>query len=220
MRSLELVAALGLLAGTSVPLMGQGADMTRYHRAAVRALDHENAGDLLNQAMKGKKPDQARAAGQQLAARGAARLKGDDLKRRAELMLQFTDRAGSKVCGAWARGTVSPQQTADMVATLDSTEFDAWLVLSVRAMVAELKNKPKAFTGSQDDLSKMFAAMATAMTATESQRFNDVMSNFDKASNEDACWFGQQLYRSALALDGKRREHALKTLAWIEVQPS
>jgi hypothetical protein len=220
MRLLASVVALGLLAGVSAPVSGQSGDMARFHRAAIRALEHEKAGDLINKAMKGKKPEEARAAGQQLSARGVARLKGDDLKRRAELMLAFTDRAGKKMCGAWSRGTVTPEQMTSMVAKLDSTDFDAWMRLSVKAMVAEMKDKPKAFNGSQGDVKKMFGAIATAMTPVESERFNDVMVRFDKASTEDACWFGQQLYRSALALDGKRREHALRTLVWIEVQPS
>lgn len=220
MRSLGLVAAVGLLAGTAVPVSGQGVDMARFHRASVRAVQSEKAADVLTQAMKGKKPEEARAAGQQLAARGAARLKGDDLKRRAELMLDFTERAGTKICAGWAKGTVTPEQTASMVAKLDSTAFDAWLVLSVRAMVAEVRGKPKAFTGSDKDLTRMFGALATAMTPSENQRFHDVMGGFDKASPEDACWFGRQLYRAALALEGKDREHALRTLAWIEVQPS
>jgi hypothetical protein len=194
--------------------------MARYQRAAVRAVRQENAADLINQAVKGKKPEDARATGQQLAARGAARLKHDDLKRRAELMLTFTDRAGKKVCGAWARGTVTPEQTTKMVAQLDSADFDAWMLLSVRAMVAEVRGKPKAFDGSDKDLKKMFGALAEVMTPADNQRFGDVMGRFDKASHEDACWFGQQIYRAALALDGKKREHVLRTLAWIEVQPS
>jgi hypothetical protein len=220
MRPVVLITAFGLLGGLSAPASGQSVDMARYQRAAVRAVQHEKATEVLNQAMKGKKPDEARAAGRRLAARGAARLKGDDLKLRAELMLDFTTRAGTKVCGAWARGTVTPDQTAQMVAKLDSAAFDSWVVLSVRAMVAEVREKPKAFNATDEDMTKMFAALASAMTAAESKRFDDVMARFDKASNEDACWFGQQLYRAALALDGKRREHALRTLAWIEVQPS
>ena len=220
MRSVVLVTVLASFAGTQVPLSAQSADMSRFHRASVRALNRENASDVLNRAMKGKKPEEARAAGRELAARGVARLKSEDLKRRAELMLDFTSQAGTKVCSAWSRGTVTPDQTANMVAKLDSAAFDDWMALSVRSMVAEARDKPKAFKGSDKDMTKMFEALATAMTAEENQRFHDVMSRFDKASNEDACWFGQQLYRSALALDGKKREHALRTLAWIEIQPS
>lgn len=220
MRSVVLVAIVAILAGTPAPVLAQKADMARFHRASVRALNHENATAVLNQAMKGKKPEEARASGQQLAARGVVRLKTADLKRRAELMLDFTSQAGAKVCGAWARGTVTPDQTASMVAKLDSAAFDDWVVLSVRSMVAELRGKPKAFAGSDKDMTKLFSELATAMTSDENQRFHAVMTGFDKASNEDACWFGQQLYRSALALPGKQRDHALRTLAWIEVQPS
>src|SRR5688572_30471793 len=90
MRSVVLVTLLAILAGTQVPVAAQNADMARFHRASVRALNHENASDVLNRAMKGKKPEEARATGRQLAARGVARLKGEDLKRRAELMLDFT----------------------------------------------------------------------------------------------------------------------------------
>jgi hypothetical protein len=220
MRSLILVGALSLLAGVSVTASAQTMEMARYQRAAVRAVNREDAAEALTRAMKGKKPDEARAAGLQLASRGAARLKGDDLKRRAEIILDFTDRAGAKVCSAWARGTATPDQTAQMVAKLDSVPLDDWVRLSVRAMVAEIKEKPKAFTGSQKDVSKMFESLDAAMSPSDSQRFHDVMGHFNKASNEDACWFGQQLYRAALALDGKRRDHTLRTLVWLEQQPS
>jgi hypothetical protein len=107
-----------------------------------------------------------------------------------------------------------------MVAKLDSTALDEWVRLSVRAMVAEIRTKPKAFNGSQKDVAKMFESLDQAMSSSDSQRFHDIMGRFDKASNADACWFGQQLYRAALALDGKRREHALRTLVWLETQPS
>jgi hypothetical protein len=195
-------------------------EMARYQRAAVRAVNREDAAEAITRAMKGKKPEEARATGHQLAARGAARLKGDDLKRRAEIILDFTDRAGVKVCSAWARGTATPDQTSQMVAKLDSVPLDDWVRLSVRAMVAEINEKPKAFNGSQKDVAKMFESLDAAMSPSDSQRFHGVMGSFDKASNEDACWFGQQLYRGALALDGKRREHTLRTLVWLELQPS
>jgi hypothetical protein len=219
MRSLMLVGALSLLAGVSTA-WGQSMEMARYQRAAVRAVNREDAAEAITRAMKGKKPEEARATGHQLAARGAARLKGDDLKRRAEIILDFTDRAGVKVCSAWARGTATPDQTSQMVAKLDSVPLDDWVRLSVRAMVAEINEKPKAFNGSQKDVAKMFESLDAAMSPSDSQRFHGVMGSFDKASNEDACWFGQQLYRGALALDGKRREHTLRTLVWLELQPS
>ena len=66
----------------------------------------------------------------------------------------------------------------------------------------------------------MFESLDQGMSSSDSQRFHDAMGRFTKASNDDACWFGQQLYRAALALDGKRREHALRTLVWLELQPS
>jgi len=220
MRSLMLVGSLSLLAGVSTAASGQSMEMARYQRAAVRAVNREDAAEALNRAMKGKKPEEARAAGYQLASRGAARLKGDDLKRRAEVILDFTNRAGAKVCSAWSRGTATPDQTAQMVAKLDSVPLDDWVGLSVRAMVAEIKEKPKAFNGSQKDVGKMFESLDAAMSPSDSQRFHDVMGRFNKASDEDACWFGQQLYRAALALDGKRRDHTLRTLVWLELQPS
>ena len=220
MRLLVLGTVAGLIAGSPRAATAQGADMARYYRASIRAIEHEKAAEVLNKAMKGKKPEEARAAGQQLAARGTARLKTEDLKRRAELMLDFTSQAGAKICGAWSRGTATPDQTTSMVAKLDSAAFDAWMLLSVRAMVSEVRGKPKPFNGSDQDMTKMFGALATAMTPAENDRFHAVMTGFAKASNEDACWFGQQLYRSALALPGKQREHALKTLVWIETRPS
>ncbi|HJR15934.1 MAG TPA: hypothetical protein VJ808_03695 [Gemmatimonadales bacterium] len=220
MRSIVLVTACAILAGAWSPAFSQTADMARFHRASVRALNRENATEVITKAMKGKKPEEARASGQQLAARGVVRLKADDLKRRAELMLEFTSRAGSKVCAAWSRGTLTSEQTTSMIAKLDSAAFDDWVVLSVRSMTAEVRGKPKAFNGAQKDVTRMFEVLATVMTPDENQRFHAVMTGFDGASNQDACWFGQQLYRSALALEKKQREHTLRTLAWIELKPS
>ena len=220
MRSLVLIGVVSLLAGASVPAAGQTMDMARYQRAAVRAVNQEDAAEALNRALKGKKPEEARATGQQLARMGAARLKGDDLKQRAELILEFTDRAGPKMCSAWSRGTATPEQTAQMVAKLDSTSLDQWVRLSVRSMVAEINQKPKAFEGSEKDVAKMFESLDKGMSSDDSQRFHDIIGRFDKASNDDACWFGRQLYIAALALDGKRRDHALRTLVWLELKPS
>ena len=220
MRSLSLVVALGALVAVSTPAAGQSMDMARYQRAAVRAVNREDAAEDLNRALKGKKPEEARATGQQLAQRGVARLKGDDLKRRAELILVFTDRAGPKMCSAWSRGSAAPEHITQMVARLDSTGLEDWVRLSVRAMVYEIRDKPKPFAGSQKDVGKMFESLDQGMSSGDSQRFHDVMGRFAKASDDDACWFGQQLYRAALALDGKRRDHALRTLVWLEQQPS
>ena len=214
------LVGLGVLMAVAPRAAAQTMDMARYQRAAVRAVNREDAAEVLNQAMKGKKPDEARASGQQLAKLGAGRLKSDDLKRRAELILDFTEKAGTKVCAGWSRGTVTPEQTTLMVAKLDSTAFDDWVRLSVRSMVAEIKNKPKAFEGSQKDIVKMFESLDQGMSSGDSERFHDIMGRFDKSNNEEACWFGRQLYKAALALDGKRRDHALRTLIWLETKPS
>jgi uncharacterized protein YoaH (UPF0181 family) len=214
------LVGLGVLMAAASPAEAQTIDMARYQRAAIRAVNREDAAEVLNNAMKGKKPEEARASGQRLAQLGAGRLKGEDLKRRAELILDFTEKAGTKICAGWSRGTVTPEQTTQMVAKLDSTAFDEWVRLSVRSMVAEIKDKPKAFEGSQKDVAKMFESMDQGMSSGDSQRFHDIMGRFDKSNNEEACWFGRQLYKSSLALDSKRRDHALRTLIWLETKPS
>jgi hypothetical protein len=218
MRSMVLLAALALLGGTSSPASAQKAELARYQRAAMRGLGRMEEPAAFEKAFKGKSQEEARVTGQRLAARGLVRLSAEDLKYRAELMLDFTGRANTKACGKWARGGATGEEVVAMIAKLDSVALDGWVDLSLRATVAEVRQKPAAFAGSQADVGKLFERLETTMTEKESERFHSVLAKFDKASAKDACWFGRQLYISALALQPEERDHALRTLAWIEVQ--
>ena len=218
MRLLILVAALGLLGSVPGVASAQNAELARYQRAALRGLGRLEEPVVFQQAFKGKSPEEARAAGQQLAARGLSRLSAEDLKYRAELLLDFTGRANTKVCGKWAKGGATGEEVIAMIAQLDSVALDDWVDLSLRSTVAEVRQTPAAFAGTQSDIGKLFERLPAAMTEKESERFHAVMAKFDKASPKDACWFGRELYIAALALKPEERDHALRTLAWIEVQ--
>lgn len=214
------MAAVGLLGSMSCAASAQTAELARYQRAAIRGLGRMEEPAAFQKAFAGKSPEEARTAGAKLAARGVGRLSAEDLKYRAELLVDFTGRASTKTCGKWSRGGASGEEVIAMVAELDSTALDDWVDLSLRATVAELRQQPAAFVGTQADVVKLFERLATAMTEKESERFNSVMAKFEKASVNDVCWFGRQLYISALALKPEERDHALRTLAWIETQSS
>jgi hypothetical protein len=218
MRPLVLVAALGLLGSVPGFASAQNAELARYQRAALRGMGRLEEPMTFQEVFKGKSPEEARAAGQQLAARGLSRLPAEDLKHRAELLLDFTGRADTKVCGRWAKGGATGEELIAMIAQLDSVALDGWVDLSLRSTVAEVRQTPAAFAGTQADIGKLFERLPTVMTAKESERFFAVMAKFDKASPKDACWFGRELYVAALALKPEERDHALRTLAWIEVQ--
>jgi hypothetical protein len=220
MRSMVLLAALAVLGTMPSPASAQKAELARYQRAAMRGLGRMEEPAAFERVFKGKSPEEARTVGQQLASRGLIRLPAEDLKYRAELMLDFTGRANTKACGKWARGGATGEEVIAMIAKLDSAALDGWVDLSLRATVAEVRQKPAAFAGTQADIGKLFARLETTMTEKDSERFNSVLAKFDKASMKDACWFGRQLYISALALQPEERDHALRTLAWIEVQAS
>jgi len=219
MRSLVLIGALGLLGTVPSPASAQKSELARYQRAAVRGINRLEEPAAFEQAFKGKSPEEARATGQQLAAHGVIRLSAEDLKYRAELLLDFTDRVSTKTCGKWAKGAASGDEVITMIVQLDSVALDGWVDLSLRATVAEARQTPAAFAGTQADVGKLFERLATTMTEKESERFYSIMATFQKASPKDACWFGRQLYVSTLALKPEERDHALRTLAWVEVQP-
>jgi len=220
MRWMVLIAALGLLGAVPSAASAQKGELARYQRAAIRGLGRLEEPAAFEQAFKGKTQEEARASGAQLAARGMVRLSAEDLKYRAELLLDFTGRADTKTCGKWSRGGVSGEEVIAMIAQLDSVALDDWVDLSLRATVAEVRQTPAAFAGTQADIAKLFERLPTTMTEKESERFHTVMAKFDKASPKDACWFGRQLYVSALALKPEERDHALRTLAWLETQSS
>jgi hypothetical protein len=220
MRLLVLTVALGLLGAVPGQVSAQKSELARYQRAAMRGVARMPEPAAFERAFKGKTPEEARTAGQQLATRGLVRLSAEDLKRRAELLLDFTGRAKSKACGKWSRGGATGEEVIAMMAKLDSVALDEWVDLGLRASMAEVRRKPAAFPGSSEDIAKLFERLPTAMTEKDAKRFRKVMATFTTASDKDACWFGRQLYISALALEQTQRDHALRTLAWIDTQPS
>lgn len=220
MRWMVLIPALSLLSTVPSAASAQKAELARYQRAAIRGLGRIEEPAAFEQAFKGKSQEEARASGAQLAARGVVRLSVEDLKYRAELLLDFTGKVNTKTCGKWSRGSASGEEVVAMIAQLDSAALDDWVDLSLRATLAEVRQKPAAFAGTQADIAKLFERLPTTMTEKESERFHTVMARFDQASPKDACWFGRQLYISALALQPEERDHALRTLAWIEAQSS
>ena len=238
MRLLVLTGALGLLGMVSRPVSAQmvsslasepkpstsastqKADLARVQRATLRGLERPEVQAAFAEAFKEKKPDEVRVVAQQLAARGVQRLSTADLRRRAELLLAFTGRASTTACGQWARGQAGRDDMLAMIAQLDSVALDAWVDLGMRATVAEVRQKPAAFPGTEADVSRAFERLPTAMTKAEVDRFHAVAATFERASPEDACWFGRQLYVAALALKPNDRDHALRTLAWMEAQPN
>lgn len=220
MRSLVLVVALGLSTVTPNLASAQKAELARYQRAALRGVIRLEDPDAFQAAFKGKSAAEARAAGAQLAARGVPRLSAEDLKHRAELMVDFTGRANTKTCGKWAQGGASGEEVVAMIAKLDSVALDNWVDLSLRATIAELRQSPAAHTGTQTDVLKLFQQLPTTMSEKDAERFQSVLATFEKASAKEACWFGRQLYVAALALQPTDRDQALRTLAWVETQGS
>ena len=218
--SAQMVSNLASEQTTSSPAAAQKADLARVQRATLRGLERPEVQAAFEKALKGKRPDEARAVAQQLATRGVRRLSTGDLRRRAELLLEFTGRASATACGQWARGQAGRDDMVAMIAQLDSVALDAWVDLGMRATMAEVGQKPAAFPGTEADVSRVFQRFPTVMTQAESDRFRAVAAAFEHASAEDACWFGRQLYVAALALKPNDRDHALRTLAWMEGQPN
>ena len=142
MRWMVLIAALGLLGAVPSAASAQKAELARYQRAAIRGLGRLEEPAAFEQAFKGKTQEEARASGAQLAARGVVRLSAEDLKYRAELLVDFTGRANTKTCGKWSRGGVSGEEVIAMIAQLDSVALDEWVDLSLRAAMAEVRQKP------------------------------------------------------------------------------
>jgi len=128
-----------------------------------------------------------------LSAKGAARLPDDALLQRVSLLSAVVERADVTTCAAIFRNTPTAEQLHAAFLKLDPEALDAWIDLTARGAVAELK-QAEGPSVSETDVTDALAALVKGLPPDEGERLSSALDDVVHASDEDACWAAKTLY--------------------------
>ncbi len=146
--------------------------------------------DLLARSPSPQEPVQLIRA---LATKGAARLPDDALLQRVSLMRAVVERADVVTCAAIFRNSPTVEQLHTAFLKLDPDALDAWIELTARSAMAELK-QVEAPSVSETEVTDALAALVGGLPADEGERLSRVLDDTAQASDENACWAAKTLY--------------------------
>ena len=146
--------------------------------------------ELLAQSSSPQEPVQLIRA---LATKGAARLPDDALLQRVSLMRAVVERADVVTCAAIFRNSPTVEQLHTAFLKLDPDALDAWIELTARSAMAELK-QVEAPSVSETEVTDALAALVGGLPADEGERLSRVLDDTAQASDENACWAAKTLY--------------------------
>ena len=128
-----------------------------------------------------------------LATKGAARLPDDALLQRVSLMRAVVERADVVTCAAIFRNSPTVEQLHTAFLKLDPDALDAWIELTARSAMAELK-QVEAPSVSETEVTDALAALVGGLPADEGERLSRLLDDTAQASDENACWAAKTLY--------------------------
>jgi hypothetical protein len=165
-----------------------------------------------------KSKEEIRQIGAQLARDGRIRLDDASLVTLSAVEGRLLAKMDTVSCAAVARegdlGILSPD-VVRRLGRLDSASTHAWAELSIKAMVAELKQFP-AQRVSDADLTAAMVALYQHIPAEERDRFTQAFTDPTHAADGEACWATRTLHQRMQELDPPTR----RTLARGLVQPA
>lgn len=158
-----------------------------------------------------KSGQQMQQAARALTQEGVKRLDDETLLSRTRVMRYMIDRASTAVCAAMGRGTVTEAQLAQAMETLDEEELRSFSRVIIRAMEAEIQKTRRSTEIGQAEIQLAFGQVGEALSGAEVERFQQVASNPNGASDEDMCWFNRKLHGLVFSLG----EPSNITLAYV-----
>ena len=178
------------------------------------AADALNDPEIKKQ-LEGKTPEEAKAWGAQMSAKGLKRLPFDELVAWNDIRTKLA--AGSpSVCAGFWKGGIDASQMQKALSSLSKDDLDRWTVLSTRAIVLEAKNVPYP-PAAQDDVPQLMKYVMSQLGEADRTRFQTLASKGAGITDDEACWLMtttmQALGRSGT--DQAARERSLRTLAGL-----
>jgi len=164
-------------------------------RNTLRALARSGAGDSV----------------QLLVAQGLVRLSDSSLIRRMELMSVMLDGSEQTICAALSRGTPGSGQMTLAMAELEGQDLEDWAGLLIEAQIASLEQRPARHVGAEALAHSLQTAIAN-LPDNEQTKITDIISEFQTASDGDACWAGRVLFQQGVALTEPERSQMARGL--------
>jgi hypothetical protein len=142
----------------------------------------------------------AQTKGQQLAARGIARLDDQTLRTRADILSALLSKVSEPTCSAFARGTTTSTQQAEFVAAINelpNQQRSQWYGMSLAAVRATVAQTPL-ITADASVLPAAMQALKAHLNASDVASVDAVLAG--NASDAQECEGVRALYEGALII--------------------
>lgn len=154
-----------------------------------------------------------------LTRRGLTLLSVEDKGARVEIIDRFLTTASVGICAGFYRGTGGRDVVQSLIESLDSASLDRFATMAARAFIAATRDstyRPRAL--SPDEMTDFITAVGAGLDQTDRVRFQNVLSTFPTASDDEVCWLGRAVYLHVLAQEGASRTRTLDMITLIEAQ--
>jgi len=199
------------------PGRGRGGTYERAFDRAVRAQGGYDDFKSFARATSDRREIQRRTV--TLTRRGLTLLSMEDKAARVEIIDRFLTTAPVGICATFYRGTGGRDVIQSLIESLDSASLDRFATMAARAFIAAMRDstyRPRAL--SPNELADFIAAVGAGLDRTDKVRFQNVLSTFQTASDNEVCWLGRAVYLHVLAQEGASRTRALDMITLIEAQ--
>jgi hypothetical protein len=210
MRTLTLVLGTCLVAacGDTVRVVKQ---TIALQEAFFRQIDKRSPTPEIRNTLRTLARSGAGDSVQTLVAQGLVRLEDSLLIRRMELMSVMLDGSNETICAALSRGTPGSGQMTLAMAELEGQDLEDWAGLLIEAQIASLEQRPARHIKAEVLAHSLQTAIAN-LPDNEQTRIASVMSQFQTATEADACWAGRVLFQQGVALTEPERSQMARGL--------
>lgn len=153
----------------------RGLELSRYERAVLRAeqnlpvaAQNEFARHFESVGLEGGSA-LAAAEGHALAAKGLLRLDDEDLLNRIRLISVALDRVPVETCAAYMKGIARPSDQIRLVSALDSAGLEAWVEMSLRSSLYEIRQDPPLRWASENQIQAAGAVLMDRLTEDQQE---------------------------------------------------
>jgi len=182
--------------------------------APAAAADALNDPEIQKQ-LQGKTPEEAKAWGALMSAKGLKRLPYDELVAWNAIRTKLAG-ASPAVCAGYWKGGIAGEEVQKALATLPKEDVDRWTSISTHAMVLEAKDTAYPAT-TQNDFIEFMKLAASELNEQDRTRFQTLVGKGAAITDEEACWLMTTLLQKAAnnGADQAAKERFLRAFAGL-----